>query len=409
MANHEAIGGVSLTLQTLLEDRMASTSPDLGANERVSITLSAPDIDHDDVTGPRCNLFLYHITENIALKNQDIPGQGHPSAYGHPPLSLDLYYLMTAYGTTEQDDVRAHQVLGDAMRVFHDYAQITPNLYQDGDPANPRILDTSLLGEFEQVKITLLPFTLEDFSKIWTALPEANFRCSVAYQVSVVQIERQQPRRFPQPVGELPSAGPRVHAMPFRSPQIREIQVIRQDDPEARRRPSPYARIGDTLVIHGRNLAGESTRVRLGNVDATASINALRNDRIEVVIPDDAQLSPGVQPVQSLSDVLLGDPPEPHTGFQSNVAVFMLVPHIEELDTTIPGALRLNGSRLFDANRESLSLIGDEIIRAASYTGVSTPAQITFPLPDSLESGNYLVRVRVGGAESIDNVTLSIP
>jgi hypothetical protein len=48
-------------------------------------------------------LFLYRATENASLKNQMIPGQGHPSEYGHPPLSLVLHYLLTAYGATDDN------------------------------------------------------------------------------------------------------------------------------------------------------------------------------------------------------------------------------------------------------------------------------------------------------------------
>ena len=31
-----------------------------------------------------------------------MPGRGHPGTYGRPPLSLDLHYLLTGYGTREE-------------------------------------------------------------------------------------------------------------------------------------------------------------------------------------------------------------------------------------------------------------------------------------------------------------------
>ena len=61
----------------------------------------------------------------------------------------------------------------------------------------PVILDASLLGEFEKVKITLEATKFEEISNVWTALPQANFRRSVTYQVSVVQIESTRPSRLP--------------------------------------------------------------------------------------------------------------------------------------------------------------------------------------------------------------------
>src|SRR5712692_5477671 len=197
MSDFRAIAGVSSTLRTLLRDRM---------EDAVDVTIAPPDVTVSGVSGRCLNLYLYQVTENGYLKNQEIPGHGHPGAYGHPPLSLDLHYLLTAHGSSEtamDADLEAQQILGDAMRVLHDLPIVAdalkitrPAVGTVGDP----ILDPSLLSEFEQVKITLQPATLEDFSKLWTALPQANFRRAVAYQVSVVQIESQRLRRMAMPV-----------------------------------------------------------------------------------------------------------------------------------------------------------------------------------------------------------------
>ncbi len=88
------------------------------------ITLAPPDVEVANVNGARVNLYLIQAIENAGLKNQEIPGQGHPAAYGHPPLSLDLRYLMTTHSQIEnqQDaDINAQTILGDAMRVFNDF------------------------------------------------------------------------------------------------------------------------------------------------------------------------------------------------------------------------------------------------------------------------------------------------
>jgi hypothetical protein len=411
MSGFKAIAGVSSTLKRLLEDQMeVEEEENVPVPEHIPVTIAPPDIPVPEAPGKRVNLYLYQVTENAHLKNQEIPGQGHPGAYGHPPLCLNLHYLLTAFAGNEANetaDLQAQQILGNAMRVLHDFAIITPALHMNADPAQP-ILDLSLLDEFERIKITLEPLNLEDFSKIWTALPQANFRRSVAYQVSVVQIESRRPRRFPRLVGEPPAAGPRVHVVPFRSPQISEIRVRRPDDPPDLERTFPYARIGDTLIIRGRNFAGEATRVILGSVDATAQI---ADDRIEVVIPGNLELQPGAQPVQVILDVPMGEPPQPRGGFRSNLGVFMLVPRIASLSPnlgTTPRTLQIDGARLFHPELECLTLVGDTLIRSDTYT-TATPTTITCDLPDSLGSGNYAVRVRVNGAESIDDMTLSIP
>src|SRR5207342_3202340 len=83
---------------------------------------------------------------------------------------------------------------------------------------NPPILDPSLIEGFEQVKVTLEPKGVDEISKIWTALPRVNFRRSVAYGVSVVQIESQMPRTLAAPVRER-----RVYTLPLASPFIQQI------------------------------------------------------------------------------------------------------------------------------------------------------------------------------------------
>ena len=108
MSDYQAIAGVSRTLRTLLRDRMEAPPSD--------VTIAPPDVTIDGASSTRINLYLYHMRQNAALRNQEIPGDGHPSALGFPPLSLELYYLITAVGGAEDSehaDLQAQQILGD--------------------------------------------------------------------------------------------------------------------------------------------------------------------------------------------------------------------------------------------------------------------------------------------------------
>src|SRR5215210_7415278 len=122
MSDFRAIGGVSASLRNLLRDRM---------EDPVDVTIAPPDVTVSSVTAKRLNLYLYQVTENGYLKNQEIPGRDHAGAYGHPPLSLNLHYLLTARSGTEtssDSDLEAQQILGDAMRVLHDLPVVTDQL-----------------------------------------------------------------------------------------------------------------------------------------------------------------------------------------------------------------------------------------------------------------------------------------
>jgi hypothetical protein len=105
----------------------------------------------------------------------------------------------------------AQKLLGSAMRVFHDHSVIDERKVKIKNSGG-QILDESLRGQVELIKLRLEPISLEDLSKIWTALTSP-YRLSAAYAVSVVQIESLGPRRYPLPVG-LPPAGPQVHVIP---------------------------------------------------------------------------------------------------------------------------------------------------------------------------------------------------
>ena len=104
--------------------------------------------------------------------------------YGHPPLSLDLRYLMTTHSAIETQvdaDLNAQTILGDAMRVFNDFgngidqlAIVNPVAGTPGDP----LLDPDLAREFERLKIVLHPATLDDITKVWSAVSGINFRRS---------------------------------------------------------------------------------------------------------------------------------------------------------------------------------------------------------------------------------------
>jgi hypothetical protein len=103
VSDYSAINGVSLTLRKLLLDRMEFTTANL------AITISTPFIEANQnpaggnttPEGDRINLFLYQVSENPFLKNQDLPN--NRGSRGTLPLSLNLHYLITAYGSTLQN------------------------------------------------------------------------------------------------------------------------------------------------------------------------------------------------------------------------------------------------------------------------------------------------------------------
>lgn len=434
MADHTAIAAVSRTLRTLLLDRMAMNA---------AVTVAPPDATITGVNGPRINLYLFQVLERACLKNQEIPGHGHPAAYGRPPLSLNLRYLLTTHGTTDtelESDLNAQLHLGDAMRVLHDFGHQLDSLLivnsAVGPPGSP-VLDAALREEFERIKIILHPIDLDELTKVWSALSEENFRRSVVYEVSVVQIETVAPRPSPRPVETR-----RIFAIVRRRPVIRQVYVTPGlNEPIGELR----ARVGDEITIIAENTLADRLYVQFGELEPIR-VSPPGDGRIRIVLPDDMypadldhaaprpipaadQLQPGTIEVRVIAEhpadgveggLDRGTSITESRRYASNTALFQLVPQI--ITDVNPAAgdsatvLHVTGTRLWH-NRAEIAevIIGDVAVRvrppeggdpwaAPSSTDVEIPVGEAAALlpPPAPGDDPYPVAVQVDGARSRD-------
>jgi hypothetical protein len=417
MSTYLAIAAASRTLRRLLTDRM---------EESVTVTLAPPDVTPDGVAGNRLNLYLYQVTENGSMKNLDLPG---------PPLSLNLHYLMTAYAANElglDADLTAQQILGDAMRVFHDVAIIHPDLHELNDET-AFILDPALRGESERVKLTLHPTNLDELSKIWTSLPQSHFRRSVAYEASVVLIDGGRPRG-----PALPVRTRRLHLTQSRRPSITAVyRTPALNEPKG----DPRLRLLQELTVEGSGFSGIQTRVRLGGL-APMLVTPESDGLLRIDVPDDRfplsnptpnlpeedRLQPGPQIVEVIVERATETVEGGHgrgtagTGSQvvtSNQAVFLLVPEVAGVappSATAADLLTVNGRRLYRDGVKSFVLLGNAAVPIRrpllgdpwvepSETSVQVPiAPLAASLPEPPPGGEpYRVRVVVNGAQSLED------
>ena len=238
MSNSLAISAVTSTLRNMLAQGLA----DDGTVADTVFTTQPLDKARNGTTN-QLNLFLYQTLPNAAWANHDLP-PAHNGEAGWPALSLDLHYLLTAYGR-DDDDVWGHHVLGRAMGVLHD----NPVL----DPAAIRaaLADNDLDLQPERVRITGLPLTLDELSKLWTAF-QTQFRVSAGYRVSVVLIQSAQPIRAPLPVLDRGAAAQGNLDPPYPA-------LFAASPPS----DNPSARFGDLVTLTGAHLTGDSVTVNL--------------------------------------------------------------------------------------------------------------------------------------------------
>ncbi len=168
MADYNVIYAVTEKLRDIL---LASFKDDPALEPLVSdgdIVFENP-AEADIKEATKLSLWLYQVTENEFLKNQNNQYETN-NQLRKAPLALNLYYLVTPFGKNIQTN---QMLMGRILQTFHDNGTIT-------------LLDANKQVA-EELRIVLCRLSLEELTRIWEALREA-YRLSVCYQVRVVQI-----------------------------------------------------------------------------------------------------------------------------------------------------------------------------------------------------------------------------
>ncbi|QSQ27592.1 DUF4255 domain-containing protein [Pyxidicoccus parkwayensis] len=378
MSNSLSVAAITATLRTLLFSHLQGDFPD------VDVTTMPPDKARSkDATHHQINIFLFQVTHNPNLRNMEMPTQGRMNEGGFSPLALRLSYMLTAYAPAD-DDVAAHKVLGKAMLVLHDHAVLGPEELRTSLPGN------DLYQQVERVRITPDQLSLEDVSKMWTAF-QSQYRISVIYQVSAVLIESTRARRSPLPV--LRSQISSQAGLPAPFPVL---QAVLPPDPQT------GARLGETVVLQGGNLAGDTVAVRFNHPQWTAPVDVTASDitaaRLSVAIPN----SPATWPagMYSVAAVIVraGEPTR-----TTNALPLALAPSLTSItvgaragDNSVTLTVGFEPQVLVE-QRVSL-LVGDREVSAP--TRATAVASLAFVVPDA-PTGEQYVRLRVDGVDSL--------
>lgn len=313
MSNVLAIAAVTQLLKDLINDALINgdVSQALGAD--FAVTALPPDrvVTEGGADQPtRLNLFLYRVSPNAALRNEDLPTRNSAGRLvQRPRLALDLHYILTA---VSQEELHAEILLGYAMQLFHeqpilgretiraalDLAVFDDILPEEFDP----IRASQLADQIELLKITPQTLSMDDMSKLWTAF-QASYRTTVAYNVSLVLIERELPVRPTLPVlsrGGLtdPVTGrdPGIQVRPNLSTSVPTVTSAKPADGH------PVMRLGGAVEITGFALdggaPGTEVSVRFsepgtGVVLAMAPLAPAAPTRLLIQLPSTAALPPG--------------------------------------------------------------------------------------------------------------------
>jgi hypothetical protein len=393
MSNVLAIAATTRTLRNLLLAQMPALDAELSDLE---VTLQPPDVARKGISKAQLNLFLYQVVANAAWRNLDLPGQVRAGETAPPPLALNLHYVITAWGRGENDnDAISHRVLAAAMSTLHDRGVL------DGNDIRNALADNDLANQIERVRVTPLPQSVDELSRLWTAF-QTNYRTSAAYEAAVVLIDSQAAARAPLP---LLRRGPQDRGVHATASAAAVLDVL--DCP----RHQAAVRLGEDIVLHGRQLGTQDAVARFSSprLDAPIDIAPLAGEAgsLRVHLADSsedtmaaARWAPGIYTV-ALRVQPPGLPP-----LLSNELPLALAPVIALGSlTAAAGDFVLNltcAPRIRDGQRVFL-LFGDRLLTPASLSNpadTQQPTALTFQLT-SVAAGTYTVRLRVDGADSI--------
>ncbi|MBD2196974.1 MULTISPECIES: DUF4255 domain-containing protein [Calothrix] len=404
MSNALSIAAVTAVLKDVLENGLVSDSITASVGD-VTVTALPPDlITVGTDERAQLNLFLYQVTQNrnvdwvspeFRSKSSRI---GKNSRTTNPPLALDLHYLLTAYGAK---DFQAELLLGYAMQLLHKTPAIATSAIENAlknaatrssanvfSQALASVSVSDLAEQIGQIKLSPEFFNMEDTSKLWSAL-QTHYRPSASYQASMVLIESNDAYQ--------------AEGLSVLSSQPIIEQVIAPAEPEQ------LIVTNSTLVIRGKRLRGEITKIRLDNSEKLVVPEDVKETQISLLVPSD--LSVGVHGVQVVH-LTMGNQKQKQE-IESNITAFVLHPQITvAIAEVVNTGENLRAAKItvkFQpkvGKTQRLVLLLHEMLNQnpsfysfpVTLINEDTDA-ITIPVTD-IKPGTYLVRVRVDGAES---------
>jgi hypothetical protein len=421
MSSHFALAAVSAVLRRLLSLGLG----DLGALGNVVVTALPPDrIQTGANESSQLNLYLHQVLPNTGWRNGSLPSHNASGErMTNPPLALDLHYLLSAYGA---DELFAEALLGYGMQVLHETPVLNRAFIRDTwtggalTPVEEALAAAGLADQIEQIKVTPHYLNSEEVSKLWTAF-QAQYRPSAWYQASVVLIEGTRPARSPLPVLRRgpDDRGPVAVTPPF--------AALTRAHP-AQGEFLPAVRLGEELAILGEQLNDQGLlRVHHPRLQLTFELPPAAErtvTRLTLHIPGPDEDPTGVAGwACGFYTVLLVIQRPNLPAWTTNAVPFALAPTITVVrpaDAAAPLAVAAGDEVTLtcvprirptqEARTEVLlgmqPVAVDEI--ATPEDDLTQPTTLRFTVP-ALAAGEYVVRLRVDGVDSLPVLVTGTP
>lgn len=396
MSNYLAIATVTATLQRILqsviqqdiEGARATTLPPAG------ISTGAPEVG--------VNIFLYQVTSNPSLANYDSTPLRSKGSPPNRQVALDLYYMMSCYGSDAE--LQPQRVLGSIISTLADKRILTADLIRStcSDSTFPFLLESNLADQVQQVTVLPVDISLEDLSKVWSVFYQVPYVLSVAYRACLIIVEGRENFMRSLPVRDTPPAG----IVPFPASPYLDQVMVQGNRFEA-------ITINSVLTIRGRSLQSQTVEILIGDLVIMPMEVKEREITFSLSNTPFSMLQAGVQSLQVVHRLESTSPLMTNT-VTSNVLPFVLCPtiinisirNIEEVEDHLRSAVVVVQLDVLVHEKQKVVIALNEwTTESPSIYMFDRPplssASSTIEIPiTNVKAGEYLVRIRIDGAES---------
>lgn len=204
MSNALAIAHVTQALALLLESNLG---PEF--DEAVKVEPRKPPAEPPD--HPTINVFLYQVTPNTSMRNNDLPTRASDGTLvKRPAAALDLHYLISAYG--DETTLVGQRLIGSVVRTLHEIPILPKDVIEQSGEL-PYLTGSDLAEAAQRVRFTPTVMDIDETSKLWGMLHQTPYSLSVVYQATLIFIDGRE-----KPVPAKPVERPDVRVLPFGAP-----------------------------------------------------------------------------------------------------------------------------------------------------------------------------------------------
>lgn len=411
MSNALAIATVTTALAQIVRTAVQSVLP--GADVLTERPDSVP------LGQPRVRLFMYQVSPNGTLRNNDLPTRAaNGTLTKRPTTALDLHYLLAFYGN--ENDLEPQRMLGAAVRDIHSKPVLLRQMIQDAIASETFLADSDLADAVEQIKFTPLSLSLEELSKLWSVFFQAPYALSVAYQGTVILIESEENAQAILPVLRRGQEDQGVNTVLGPFPSIESIHIGAPEEVGRRpRAPSyPSAQLGTVVTLTGNNLGGEVVSLRFDHarLAMTKTIVVPVSDRsgteVKITLVDDVsaqtEWATGLYTVTVI--VKNGDVERTTNQLPLSFAAKITEitpPNPVVRDSSGNVALTLTcGPQVRPSQRVTLLVADREVVAQAHPTDTDT---LQFIIENAPVVTDTLARLRIDGVDSLPFIRQALP